>query len=141
MAQNTQRPLSPHLQVYRPQLTTVMSILHRFCGAALAIGTLMVMWMLVAAALGEGAYNVFIWFCGTWLGALMLLGWSVALFYHMCNGVRHLLWDTGRFLSIKGAYRAGYIVMAATVLLTWLAWGGAYMFQLVTFYSGVINGP
>lgn len=122
MPARQERPLSPHLQVYRPQLTTVMSIFHRFCGAALAAGTLMVVWMLLAAASGPGAFGAFTAFCASPLGLLMLLGWSFALFYHMCNGVRHLFWDTGRLFEIGAAYRAGYAAFLAALILTGVTW-------------------
>ena len=123
MSEKAGRPLSPHLQVYRPQLTTVMSIIHRMCGAALAVGTAMVLWLLLAAAAGETAYDQFIWVCNTIVGKLALFGWSAALFYHACNGVRHLFWDTGRLLDIKDAYRAGYLVLAAAALILFWFWG------------------
>ncbi len=122
MAGKVERPLSPHLQVYRPQMTSVMSILHRATGFALAVGTVMVVWLLLAAASGPTAFATFTWFCNTLIGKLMLLGWSVALFYHLSNGVRHLIWDTGRMLEINQAYRAGYFVLASTVILTLLTW-------------------
>lgn len=118
----TERPLSPHLQIYRWQLTMAMSILHRITGAALAIGTLMVIWWLVAAATGEQAYYQAMGFAETKLGTFMIFGWSVALFYHMCNGVRHLIWDTVHLFKIENAYRAGYIVLLATAILTALVW-------------------
>ncbi len=116
------RPLSPHLQVYRPQLTSMTSILHRVTGAALAVGTLMVVWMLLAAATGMGAWITFQNFAASPLGLLMLFGWTVALYYHLCNGIRHLLWDMGYLFAIKDAYRAGYIVLALTFVLTVLTW-------------------
>jgi succinate dehydrogenase / fumarate reductase, cytochrome b subunit len=122
MTEKTGRPLSPHLQIYRPQLTTVMSITHRFTGSALAVGTLLVIWLLIAAATGPGAYGVVMNFCHSILGKLMLFGWTAALYYHLCNGVRHLIWDTGRLLDLKGAYGAGYIVLFTAVFLTVLTW-------------------
>lgn len=122
MSQKTKRPLSPHLQIYKPQLTSVMSILHRLCGAALAVGLVLVVWLLLAAATGESAYDQVIAFCNTMLGKAMLFGWSVALFYHLSNGIRHLFWDTGRLFDLDNAYRAGYLVLASTVILTGLTW-------------------
>ena len=117
-----ERPLSPHLQIYRWQLTMTMSILHRVTGAALAVGSILVIWGLLAAATGEAQWTQFADFCHSILGRLMLFGWSVALYYHLCNGIRHLIWDTVHMLSIKNAYRAGYCVLAATVLLTIVTW-------------------
>ncbi len=121
-SKNQNRPLSPHLQVYRPQMTSVMSILHRMTGFALAVGMVMIVWLLLAAATGPAAYETFRWFVMTPVGQLMLFGWSVALFYHMCNGVRHLFWGMGYLFKLENAYRAGYAVLAATVLLTGLVW-------------------
>ncbi|MBX2833902.1 MAG: succinate dehydrogenase, cytochrome b556 subunit [Micavibrio sp.] len=120
-----QRPLSPHLQVYKPQMTSVLSITHRACGVALSIGTLLVTIWLVAAATGEDAYEAVSGFMRSGFGTFLIFGWSVALFYHLCNGIRHLFWDTGRLFKIENAYRAGYAVLAGTLLLTALAWGVA----------------
>jgi succinate dehydrogenase / fumarate reductase cytochrome b subunit len=128
MASNN-RPLSPHLQVYKPQLTTFMSITHRATGIALAVGTLMLVCWLIAAATGESAFNEVQAFLGSIIGRLLLLGWSFALFYHMCNGLRHLFWDMGNGFEIETAYMTGRIVIAASILLTigaWL-WGYAAM--------------
>ena len=116
------RPLSPHLQIYRWTLTMAMSILHRATGAALAVGILMVVWMLLAAASGEAAFAQFQAFNGSVLGQLMLFGWTVSLFYHMGNGVRHLVWDMGRGFEIPAAYRSGYAVLVFTAILTGLVW-------------------
>lgn len=124
----SKRPLSPHLQVYKPQMTSVLSILHRACGVALAIGTLMVAWWLIAAATSEEAYNAAQAFAGSPLGTLMIFGWSVALFYHLSNGIRHLFWDLGYLFKLENAFRAGYLVLFATAALTASAWYCAYAF-------------
>ena len=116
------RPLSPHLQVYRWQLTSVLSILHRATGIALAVGTILLVWWLVAAAEGPEAYAQVQRFLGSWVGLVLLFGWSVALYYHLCNGIRHLLWDTGRGLELKSVYAGGWAVLAATAALTVLSW-------------------
>ncbi len=129
MSSNADRPLSPHLQVYKPQLTSVMSILHRITGVALGLGTLMVVWWLVAAAMGEGAYNIAKNFTATPLGLFMIFGWSVALYYHLFNGIRHLFWDMGYLFKIKNAYRAGYVVLLLTAAATASTWYCAYNFQ------------
>lgn len=120
------RPLSPHLQVYKPQMTSVLSIMHRAAGVALALGTILVTAILVAAATGPDAYYMVMGFLGSWLGQLMLFGWSVALFYHLSNGIRHLIWDTGYLFKLSNAFKAGYVVLIMTALLTALAWGGFY---------------
>ena len=118
-----ERPLSPHLQIYRLQLTSALSILHRITGVALAVGTLLLAWWLVALASGEDAYTAAQGFIGSWLGKLLLLGWSFALFFHLANGIRHLFWDAGYGFEIKTTYASGWTVVAASALLTILAWG------------------
>ncbi len=125
-SENKERPLSPHLLVYKPQLTSMLSILHRATGVALIVGTLMVAWWLVAAAIGEDAYNGARDFANSPLGTLMIFGWSVALFYHLSNGIRHLFWDLGYLFKIENAYKAGYFVLFMTVLLTGITWFAAF---------------
>ncbi len=120
------RPLSPHLQVYRPQLTSVLSIMHRFTGVALALGTLLLMYWLVAAASGPEAFATAQALIGSIIGRLLLLGWSFALFYHLCNGIRHLVWDAGYGLELPDLYRSGWLVVFASVGLTVAAWALGY---------------
>jgi succinate dehydrogenase / fumarate reductase, cytochrome b subunit len=117
------RPLSPHLQIYRPQLTSVLSITHRATGIALAAGTLLLVWWLVAAASGPQAFATVQGFMGSWFGLLLLLGWSASLFYHLANGIRHLFWDAGIGFELKTAYASGWAVVIATAALTAIAWG------------------
>lgn len=117
-----ERPLSPHLQIYRPQLTSVLSITHRATGVALALGTLFLVYWLVAAASGPQAFASLQGFMGSWLGLLLLFGWSVSLFYHLANGIRHLFWDAGFGFDLKTAYASGWTVLAATAALTLIAW-------------------
>lgn len=112
------RPLSPHLQVYRPQLTSVLSIMHRMTGLALAGGALMLVWWLLAAAAGPEAYDGFRSFAGSWLGRLALAAWTFALFYHLCNGIRHLFWDAGRGYGLPAVHAGGWAVVAASLVLT-----------------------
>lgn len=118
------RPLSPHLQIYRWPMNMAMSILHRITGIGNMIGLVLFTWWLVAAASGPESYQTFIGFITAPLGYLMLFGWSVSVSYHMCNGVRHLLWDTGHALTIKNATTAGMIVLAATLLFVAFIWLG-----------------
>ena len=120
------RPLSPHLQVYRPQITSVMSILHRLTGIALAVGTLLLVWWLVAAAAGPDSFATVQGFIGSVLGRILLFGWSWALFYHLCNGIRHLAWDAGWGFDLKTVYRSGWLVVAASAALTLIAWAFGY---------------
>lgn len=121
-----ERPLSPHLQIYRWQLTSVMSILHRMTGVALAIGTLLLVYWLIAAAAGPGAFATAQDFIGSILGRTLLFGWTVALFYHLCNGIRHLFWDAGFGFELKNAYASGWCVVAASAALTLIAWIWGY---------------
>jgi succinate dehydrogenase / fumarate reductase cytochrome b subunit len=115
------RPLSPHLQIYKPQITSVLSILHRITGVALTVGTLLLVWWLLAAAAGPAAYAQAQAFIGSWLGVLLLIGWAYALFFHLCNGVRHLVWDTGHGFDITTTYASGWVVVAASAILTLMA--------------------
>jgi succinate dehydrogenase / fumarate reductase cytochrome b subunit len=116
------RPLSPHLQVYRWQWTMALSILHRITGVALGVGSLLLVYWLAAAATGPEAYARAQGFVGSWFGLLLLFGFSVALFYHLSNGIRHLFWDAGRGFELKTAYASGLAVLVATVVLTGFAW-------------------
>ena len=116
------RPLSPHLQIYRWQLTSVLSILHRASGIWLAAGTILLVWWLGAAADGPQAYAHVQGFIRSWLGLVLLFGWSVALFYHLCNGLRHLWWDTGHGFALTSVYTGGWVVVGATAALTVIAW-------------------
>lgn len=120
------RPLSPHLQIYRPQITSVLSILHRATGALLAAGTLLLVYWLWALASGPGAYADAQALLGSWLGRTALLVWTWALFYHLCNGIRHLFWDAGLGFELKTAYASGWAVVVVSVVLTLLVWALAY---------------
>lgn len=111
-------PLSPHLQVYRPQLTSVTSILHRASGIFLSLGTVMLLYWLVAAAMGPSTYAEAERCFAAWPTQLLMLGWAAAFYYHLLNGIRHLLMDTGWGLDLDTAYRTGYAVFALTVVLT-----------------------
>jgi succinate dehydrogenase / fumarate reductase cytochrome b subunit len=116
------RPLSPHLQIYRPQLTSILSITHRATGVALALGLIAVAYWLGAAAYGEAPYAHARAIFGSGIGKLALMGWSFCLFYHVCNGIRHLRWDTGKGLSIPEVYFSGKVVVVCALALTILSW-------------------
>ncbi|MBK6658049.1 MAG: succinate dehydrogenase, cytochrome b556 subunit [Proteobacteria bacterium] len=115
-------PLSPHLQIYRPQLTSGMSIMHRITGIALSAGTLVLLYWLVAAAQGMESYEAAQRCIGSLPMQLVMVGWTFAFFYHLCNGVRHLAWDVGWGFDIPTAYKTGYIAIGAAVVLTVLTW-------------------
>lgn len=116
------RPLSPHLQVYRPQLTSVMSILHRATGVALSVGSILFVVWLWSLAGGEQRYTSVAKFFDFWLIKFALFLWTLAFYYHLLNGIRHLMWDFGAGFELKEAYRSGYIVLGATVFLTLFTW-------------------
>ena len=118
----SKRPLSPHLQIYKPQITSVLSIFHRFSGIALSVGTLVLAYWLLAAASGPEAFAGAQAVIGSWFGLLCLFGWSVALFYHLCSGIRHLVWDAGYGFELDTVTKSGWAVVVATVVLTLLAW-------------------
>jgi len=117
------RPLSPHLQVYRPQITSVLSISHRFSGIVLAAGLLVLVYWLAALAAGDAAYAEALSVLGAWPVKLVLFLGSFAFFYHLANGIRHLWWDSGRGFEISQVYASGWAVIIAASALTLLAWG------------------
>ncbi len=116
------RPLSPHLQVYRPQLTSVMSIFHRMTGVGLALGLVVLVLWLVALAGGASAYQHFLDYAHSTLGQIVLFGWVWAFFYHLCTGIRHVIWDVGHMLEIKQVYKTGALAVVLSTLLTFGFW-------------------
>jgi succinate dehydrogenase / fumarate reductase cytochrome b subunit len=127
------RPISPFLfpptGTYRWQITSTMSILHRLSGIALGFGALLLTWWLLAL-LGEPSDFAEVQdFLGSIFGRLLLLGWTWALFYHLLNGVRHLVWDTGHALELPSVYRGGWTVIILSVVLTVAAWLAGYTFR------------
>lgn len=119
---NRPRPLSPHLQVYRWQITMTMSILHRISGCVLVVGAFGLAWWLLAVAAGGEAYDSAAACLASPLGMIALFGFSLSLVYHLLNGIRHLLWDAGWGFEIPEVYRSGYTVAGLTVVLTALIW-------------------
>ena len=119
---SAQRPLSPHLQVYKPQITTVMSIAHRATGIALTGGALALVFWLLALASGPESFEVAQAIAGSWFGYLCLFVCSFCLFYHLANGIRHLVWDMGYGFEIPQIYASGWVAVGASVGLTVLAW-------------------
>ena len=116
------RPLSPHLQVYRPQLTSVLSIVHRATGVFLSAGALVLTYWLSAASYGAESFATAQRVLGSPIGLLLLIGWSFAFWYHLCNGMRHLCWDIGWGFELKQVYATGWIVVGASVALTAITW-------------------
>ncbi|MGH8050217.1 MAG: succinate dehydrogenase, cytochrome b556 subunit [Arenimonas sp.] len=117
-----QRPLSPHLQVYKPQITTILSIIHRATGVVLAIGALLVTAWLLCIAADTECYAWCQKILASWFGKLALFVFSTCLIYHLLNGIRHLLWDIGWGLDIATVEKTGYLVVFMSVALTGLLW-------------------
>jgi succinate dehydrogenase / fumarate reductase cytochrome b subunit len=122
---NHDRPLSPHLSIYRWPITMALSILHRMTGVALSLGLVVFVAWLFNAATGPDAYVAFMSVMNTFLGKLLLIGWSFAFFFHLSNGARHLLWDTGRGLEKEQADRSAWFVLITAAALTAVFWGMA----------------
>jgi succinate dehydrogenase / fumarate reductase, cytochrome b subunit len=125
---SSKRPLSPHLQIYKPQLTSMLSIAHRASGAALCAGGVLLMFGVLALADGYESWQRFREFVGAGFGRLLVIAFGLALIYHWLNGIRHLFWDAGYGLDIKQTYASGKIVMLAFLVLSavvlWLGFGG-----------------
>ena len=117
-----QRPLSPHLQVYKPQVTSVLSIFHRITGVALSIGLILLVSWLLSLSIGENIFNYYSYFLGSWLGLFILFCFTFALNYHFCNGIRHLFWDAGYGYEIRTVYRSGLAVLVISLSMTILIW-------------------
>jgi succinate dehydrogenase / fumarate reductase, cytochrome b subunit len=115
------RPLSPHLQIYRPMLTTAMSIVHRITGIGLYFGMLLLAWWFIAAA-GPNGYARFERFIGSWIGLLILFGYTWALIHHMLGGIRHLIWDSGRGLGPVERERLAAANLIGSIVITILLW-------------------
>ena len=119
---DTRRPLSPHMQIYKWQVQMVTSILHRATGIALAVGTLLVLWGLVSLAGGEESFSQFKTCIGSPIGLVLLFGWSWSLFYHLCNGIRHLVQDAGAGYAIPQFVRSSWLSIVGSLVLTVLVW-------------------
>jgi succinate dehydrogenase / fumarate reductase, cytochrome b subunit len=116
------RPLSPHLQIYKPMLTMMMSIVHRITGIGLYVGTLILAWWFLAAGSGPNGYAKFEWFAGSIIGRLILFGYTWALIHHMLGGVRHLIWDTGRGLGPSEREWLAAANLIGSIAITVLLW-------------------
>lgn len=119
---SSNRPLSPHLQIYRLPLVSVLSITHRITGVALSAGTLLLVIWLGSAAYGPDAYDIVSDLLGSWIGLLILFGFSLAFYYHLCNGIRHLVWDIGLGFELTTVRQTNRVVILGTLILTALTW-------------------
>lgn len=129
------RPLSPHLGIYRWRVNMLQSVLHRLTGMFLCAGALLVTWGLIAAASGADAWSTYIGFCSSWMGCALLIAWSWALLFHLCNGIQHLFRDAGMgfdaaqrdHMRTPSYFAAGWAVIAASVVLTVVFWACVFM--------------
>ena len=126
-----ERPLSPHLQIYRWTIPMALSITHRATGAALGVGGLLLAWWLISLSRGPGAYQLVMHVLGAWYGRVVLAGFTWAIVYHLLNGIRHLFWDVGYGYAVPTARGSGWFVLIASVILTAALW--AVGLGLVTF--------
>ena len=117
------RPVSPHLQVYRWQLSNTLSILHRLTGVALALGLLALSYWFVSLAGGEREYESALRIIGSPIGIAILIGWTFAFLYHLLNGVRHLFWDVGLGFGPSQRHASGWLAFLGAVILTACVWG------------------
>jgi succinate dehydrogenase / fumarate reductase cytochrome b subunit len=123
---DSKRPMSPHLQVYSPQMSSMVSILNRVTGVALAGGALLLTWWLVAAATGPASYEHVSAFMSHWFGRVVLFGFTWALMFHMLGGLRHLYWDTGRGMDKENIVPSSWMIIILSVALTIAAWAAGY---------------
>lgn len=126
MAADRDRPLSPHLQIYRLPLNAILSITHRLTGLLLVLGSVLFVVLLICAAAGSQSYNAFYDIITHWLGRIVLFGFTLALYVHLCTGIRHLLWDAGYGFELHVATRNSYIILAVAAGLTVFTWAIAY---------------
>ncbi len=119
---NRARPLSPNIQIYRPQLTSVLSIANRITGVALSLYAVVLVVWLVAAAAGPHAYSTVHVFIRSWAGQILLFGCTFSFFLHLCGGVRHLVWDAGYGFELRAIYASGWAMVVASAALTVAAW-------------------
>ncbi len=124
---NDNRPLSPHLQVYRLPMLAWLSILHRGTGVALSFGAVLLPAVLLAIVSGGGVYDCTLEVLSAWYGQIVLAGFTFALNYHLCNGIRHLFWDAGYGFNTETADKSGIATLIIAVLLTAGVWAVAYL--------------
>jgi succinate dehydrogenase / fumarate reductase cytochrome b subunit len=127
MSQQANRPVSPHVQIYSWPISMVTSIAHRATGIILAVGSVVLAIWLIAAGSGPDAFASVNGFAASWFGQLLMFGWSFALFFHLCNGIRHLVWDTGVGLELETARLSGFVAIGVAVALTLIVWIWAFI--------------
>lgn len=126
---SVERPLSPHLQIYKPMMTMMMSIMHRITGAGLYFGFVILVWWLLAAAISPSYFDFVSWLMNTWIGWLVLLGFTWALFHHMMGGFRHFIWDFGYGFGPMEREVLAFGSLVGSGGLTVLVWAAAWFFM------------
>lgn len=121
-SKKTERPLSPHIFIYKPMLTMMLSMIHRVTGAALYFGTALLVWWLVALVTSAEAYATVTWFLGTPIGWIIMFGYTWALFHHMVGGIKHFMWDFGKAFELDTVELVAKLAVAIPILLTILVW-------------------
>jgi succinate dehydrogenase / fumarate reductase cytochrome b subunit len=121
------RPISPNIQIYRPQLTSVLSIANRITGVSLCLGAIGLVVWLTAAAMGPQAYAEVQDVVSSWVGRIVLFGFTFAFFMHLCGGIRHLVWDTVHGFDLRSIYVSGWAVVACSVVLTLATWAASLL--------------
>jgi len=122
MSTTPQRPVSPHLQIYKLPLTAVLSISHRITGIINCLGSVLLVYVLAAASGGADSYAGAERILTSWFGILVLFGFTLTLYYHFCNGIRHLFWDAGMGFEVETANKTARLTLVATGVLTVLTW-------------------
>jgi len=122
MSWNDKRPMSPHLQVYKLPLTAYLSISHRAAGIVNSVAMLLLVWVLAKASGPPAGYDIVSTILESWFGYLVLFGFTATLYYHMCNGIRHLFWDVGKGFELSVANKSGKACLAAAAALTLVTW-------------------
>ena len=116
------RPISPHLQIYAPQITSVLSITHRFTGITLYFSAILFSAFVISASFGETTFDLVQSLVGTWFGKTVLFSITLAVYYHLSNGIRHLFWDFGKGFDLNTVRLSGYAVLALSLFLTAITW-------------------
>ena len=119
-----QRPLSPHLQIYRPEITSILSIFHRITGITLSVGSILLVLWIFTLSLGKSYYEYYTMFSQSWIGVLIFIGFTFVLNYHLSNGIRHLFWDLGYGYELATVYKSGFAVILSSIILTVIIWIG-----------------
>ena len=122
MTTHSKQPLSPHLQIYRLPLTALLSIVHRATGVVLALGSLLLVWVLAMAADGPEAYESAYSHMASWYGQLFLFGLTFSLYLHFCNGIRHLFWDVGMGFELETVDLTAKLAIVVAIILTIATW-------------------